>query len=215
MALETAIFKPDPFSSHGICCKDFHPLGGTGGGGGTWSYVCGPEEEDSSYSADHHYQVVDNKNNTSIVVQDHLNEIWNCSSTCSSVLVGNVSRRHDPDSTNSISSAENYGCYNVVSREASDPAAEDQAAAANATSTGRRKRRRTRSIKNKEEVENQRMTHIAVERNRRRQMNDYLSVLRSMMPPSYVQRVLKPFLFICILPYLVYEHSQSPIKSSI
>lgn len=55
--------------------------------------------------------------------------------------------------------------------------------------TGRRKRRRTRSTKNKEEIENQRMTHIAVERNRRKQMNDYLAVLRSLMPSSYVQRV--------------------------
>ncbi|KAK1588328.1 hypothetical protein Q3G72_022185 [Acer saccharum] len=52
----------------------------------------------------------------------------------------------------------------------------------------RRKRRRTRTTKNKEEVENQRMTHIAVERNRRKQMNEYLAVLRSLMPPSYVQR---------------------------
>nr|CAD1838124.1 unnamed protein product [Ananas comosus var. bracteatus] len=55
---------------------------------------------------------------------------------------------------------------------------------------GRRKRRRTRSVKNKEEVESQRMTHIAVERNRRRQMNEYLAVLRSLMPPSYVQRYI-------------------------
>jgi len=53
---------------------------------------------------------------------------------------------------------------------------------------GRRKRRR-RSCKNKEEVEQQRMTHIAVERNRRKQMNEYLAVIRSLMPPSYVQRV--------------------------
>ncbi|XP_020104253.1 transcription factor bHLH94-like [Ananas comosus] len=53
---------------------------------------------------------------------------------------------------------------------------------------GRRKRRRTRSVKNMEEVESQRMTHIAVERNRRRQMNEYLAILRSLMPPSYVQR---------------------------
>ncbi|CAJ1950559.1 unnamed protein product [Sphenostylis stenocarpa] len=52
----------------------------------------------------------------------------------------------------------------------------------------RRKRKRTRPSKNKEDVENQRMTHIAVERNRRRQMNDHLSVLRSLMPPSYIQR---------------------------
>jgi hypothetical protein len=59
-----------------------------------------------------------------------------------------------------------------------------------AATMGRLKRRRTRSTKNKEEKENQRMTHIAVERNRRKQMNDYLAVLRSMMPPSYVQKVL-------------------------
>ncbi|KAG8663681.1 hypothetical protein MANES_01G239200v8 [Manihot esculenta] len=52
----------------------------------------------------------------------------------------------------------------------------------------RRKRKRTRKIKNKEEVETQRMTHIAVERNRRRQMNDHLNSLRSLMPSSYVER---------------------------
>ncbi|KAJ1387462.1 Myc-type, basic helix-loop-helix [Sesbania bispinosa] len=32
------------------------------------------------------------------------------------------------------------------------------------------------------------MTHIAVERNRRKQMNEYLSVLRTLMPDSYIQR---------------------------
>lgn len=58
-----------------------------------------------------------------------------------------------------------------------------------AAAGGRRKRRRTKSTKNKEEIENQRMTHIAVERNRRKQMNEFLAVLRSLMPPSYVQRV--------------------------
>lgn len=58
------------------------------------------------------------------------------------------------------------------------------------SSSGRRKRRRAnRSNKNKEELENQRMTHITVERNRRKQMNDYLNALRSLMPPSYIQRV--------------------------
>ncbi|THU52185.1 hypothetical protein C4D60_Mb10t01330 [Musa balbisiana] len=53
---------------------------------------------------------------------------------------------------------------------------------------GRRKRRRIKTFKNQEEVENQRMTHIAVERNRRKQMNEYLGALRSLMPASYVQR---------------------------
>jgi hypothetical protein len=54
---------------------------------------------------------------------------------------------------------------------------------------GRRKRRRATSVKDVEEAESQRMTHIAVERNRRRQMNEYLAALRSIMPTSYVQRV--------------------------
>ncbi|KAL3591542.1 hypothetical protein D5086_010182 [Populus alba] len=53
---------------------------------------------------------------------------------------------------------------------------------------GRRKRQRRISIKDEAEVAHQRMTHIKVERNRRKQMNDYLTVIRSMMPPSYVQR---------------------------
>uniref|UniRef100_A0A453PAZ5 BHLH domain-containing protein n=1 Tax=Aegilops tauschii subsp. strangulata TaxID=200361 RepID=A0A453PAZ5_AEGTS len=52
----------------------------------------------------------------------------------------------------------------------------------------RKRRRRARSCKSREETECQRMTHIAVERNRRRQMNEYLVVLRSLMPESYVQR---------------------------
>ena len=60
---------------------------------------------------------------------------------------------------------------------------------ATVTATSRRKRRRTKSAKNTEEIENQRRTHIAVERNRRKQMNEYLAVLRSLMPSSYVQRV--------------------------
>lgn len=60
---------------------------------------------------------------------------------------------------------------------------------------GRKKRKRKpRVCKNKEEAETQRMTHIAVERNRRKQMNEHLAILRSLMPESYAQRVL-PCLF--------------------
>ncbi|WVZ55757.1 hypothetical protein U9M48_006379 [Paspalum notatum var. saurae] len=65
-----------------------------------------------------------------------------------------------------------------------NPAPEPVAAAA----PRRRKRRRAKVVKNKEEIETQRMTHIAVERNRRRQMNEYLAVLRDLMPPSYAHR---------------------------
>ncbi|KAF7837150.1 transcription factor FAMA isoform X2 [Senna tora] len=59
----------------------------------------------------------------------------------------------------------------------------------NTTNNKSSKRKRSRSIKTSEEVESQRMTHIAVERNRRKQMNEHLRVLRSLMPGSYVQRV--------------------------
>ncbi|PON48015.1 Basic helix-loop-helix transcription factor [Parasponia andersonii] len=52
----------------------------------------------------------------------------------------------------------------------------------------KKRRRKPRVCKNKEEAESQRMTHIAVERNRRKQMNEHLAVLRSLMPESYVQR---------------------------
>ncbi|KAK4341563.1 hypothetical protein RND71_040064 [Anisodus tanguticus] len=55
------------------------------------------------------------------------------------------------------------------------------------TNESKKKRKRSR-MKSNEEVENQRMTHIEVERNRRKQMNDHLHVLRSLMPNSYVQR---------------------------
>lgn len=67
-----------------------------------------------------------------------------------------------------------------------DPKTED-----GATVKEKRKRKRTRAPKNKDEVENQRMTHIAVERNRRRQMNEHLNSLRSLMPPPFLQRVTK------------------------
>uniref|UniRef100_J3LJE5 BHLH domain-containing protein n=1 Tax=Oryza brachyantha TaxID=4533 RepID=J3LJE5_ORYBR len=42
--------------------------------------------------------------------------------------------------------------------------------------------------KKPEEAESQRMTHIAVERNRRRLMNDHLASLRSLIPSSYIPR---------------------------
>ena len=62
------------------------------------------------------------------------------------------------------------------------------------------KRKRPRSTKTTEEVEIQRMTHIAVERNRRKQMNEHLRVLRALMPNSYVQRVrLLGFLLLLLL----------------
>lgn len=58
----------------------------------------------------------------------------------------------------------------------------------------RRKRPRPRAApppekrKKPEEAESQRMTHVAVERNRRRLMNDHLASLRSLIPSHYIPR---------------------------
>lgn len=98
-------------------------------------------------------------------------EIRNWETSCSS-MVHNLEELD----VNNYSSPENNCTTKVVVSE-------------QGANVGKRKRRRTKTCKNKEEVENQRMTHIAVERNRRKQMNEYLAVLRSLMPPSYVQRV--------------------------
>ncbi|XP_020593180.1 transcription factor bHLH57-like isoform X2 [Phalaenopsis equestris] len=55
-----------------------------------------------------------------------------------------------------------------------------------------RKKRKRMAAKNgcsgMGEAESQRMTHIVVERNRRRLMNEHLAALRSLMPSSFVQR---------------------------
>ncbi|KAK2642936.1 hypothetical protein Ddye_024699 [Dipteronia dyeriana] len=59
----------------------------------------------------------------------------------------------------------------------------------NSAAQGRKKReRKPRVYKSKEKSEIQRMTHIVVERNRRKQMNEHLAVLHSLMPKSYVQK---------------------------
>lgn len=69
---------------------------------------------------------------------------------------------------------------------------------------GRKKRRRRQNVcKNKEESETQRMTHIAVERNRRKLMNEHLAVLRSLMPESYLQRVGCLRVLLCLEVYMV------------
>lgn len=57
-----------------------------------------------------------------------------------------------------------------------------------AVQSRRKRKRRSRVCRNREEAETQRMTHITVERNRRKLMNEHLAVLRSLMPESYVQR---------------------------
>lgn len=62
-----------------------------------------------------------------------------------------------------------------------------------------------------EEAECQRMTHIAVERNRRRLMNDHLASLRSLIPSDYIPRVSHP----CLTQEFINLTSQCRKKSRI
>ncbi|XP_008782180.2 transcription factor bHLH94-like [Phoenix dactylifera] len=105
-------------------------------------------------------------------------------------LGGKVGGNWDPTSSSLVQNLKEWDANSSLLEACEGTALEGEAkeAAAAAAAAGRRKRRRAKSVKNKEEVESQRMIHIAVERNRRKQMNEYLAVLRSLMPPSYVQR---------------------------
>ncbi|XP_007039472.2 PREDICTED: transcription factor bHLH71 [Theobroma cacao] len=85
--------------------------------------------------------------------------------------------------------ASSLNCFPLVTPQCRSTGVEATDRRPNLAVQGRKKRRRKpRVCKNKEEAETQRMTHIAVERNRRKQMNEHLAVLRSLMPESYVQR---------------------------
>lgn len=135
-------------------------------GGGAWGYDFCLQEEEEDHKAvlgilDTHTE------------QAGLHANWDSSSPPPSAL--QTVKDWDPNSSPEA-------CSVVYQSPPADPTEP-------APATTRRKRRRTKTSKNKEEIENQRMTHIVVERNRRKQMNEYLAVLRSLMPPSYVQRV--------------------------
>lgn len=94
----------------------------------------------------------------------------------------------------------------------------DSSVAETNNNNNKSKRKRARSVKTSEEVESQRMTHIAVERNRRKQMNEHLRVLRSLMPGSYVQRVLpythffKKILIFFRQIYELFNHLSNEVK---
>ncbi|KAL9450017.1 hypothetical protein AB3S75_011870 [Citrus x aurantiifolia] len=162
MALEAVVYpKPqDPFGYS--CNKDIYSLPGEGGG--AWGYDFCFQQEDRTLLG-----IIDAN-----IIEQGLHANWDSSSSPSIM-------QHANESWGPNSSPDAYAADQTLSAGSFSPAAA-------ATTGGRRKRRRTKSSKNKEEIENQRMTHIAVERNRRKQMNEYLAILRSLMPPSYVQR---------------------------
>ncbi|KAG5244871.1 transcription factor bHLH [Salix suchowensis] len=175
MALEAAVLQQDWFGHSG---KELYSLLG-----GNWSYDFGLDQNEEDHDNSCSSYFLENQTET------FLHEDWNAFQPPNS-MVPHLNDLH-------------LTCSNIPSSsDASIDAANGLLSTAPPTSdhhhhhsgepsempATRVKRRRSRSKKNKEEIENQRMTHIAVERNRRKQMNEYLSVLRALMPESYVQR---------------------------
>lgn len=159
MALEAVVY-PKEYNPFSYVCKDFYSLAAS-----NWGYDFSLQEAQDKALVG----IFDHQNNHLDHQQGSLLGNWDYQCSSSHSLLQTV-KEWDPNS----------------SPEAMET---PPLPPPSSTTTGRRKRRRTRSSKNKEEMENQRMTHIVVERNRRKQMNEYLAVLRSLMPQSYVQRV--------------------------
>ncbi|KAI3978608.1 hypothetical protein MKX01_015783 [Papaver californicum] len=185
MALE--VFPQELF---GYGFKDLYNLlgGGVAGGGNSnfLSYDYGVEEDNKQED------IVSGSGGGEIINHHNKQEPADTNWDIPSSLVSNVKELQETNSSSEIVNGDG-SILGFSSQISEDPVSISTTPAAAATTTdsstsGRRKRRRAKSNKNKEEVENQRMIHIAVERNRRRQMNEYLAVLRSLMPPSYVQR---------------------------
>ncbi|XWS14954.1 hypothetical protein CRYUN_Cryun35bG0052600 [Craigia yunnanensis] len=170
MALEAVVYPQDPFT---YTCKDFYHVGVGAWGGYDFCF-----EEDKAL-------IGILNNNIEQQGSTHLQANWDSSSTS----VMQHAKEWDPYSSPEACTIDRSLPAAGFPAPIEPPAAATETATTTTTTTNsRRKRRRTWSSKNKEELENQRMTHITVERNRRKQMNEYLAVLRSLMPPSYVQR---------------------------
>ncbi|KAL5201385.1 hypothetical protein ABZP36_035739 [Zizania latifolia] len=172
MALEAVLLSRGLFGGRRCAMEGGVGGGGGGGGGGAWS---------SPFSGFEGMMDLDGGN-------------WDAAA-CSSMLLHGFQELEIPvaAAAEDVPPPPPPGEMTVAAgcaENAGGGVGQDQGAAMTAATVqvGRRKRRRARAAKNKEEVESQRMTHITVERNRRKQMNEYLALLRSLMPPSYVQR---------------------------
>lgn len=186
MALETVVYSQDPF---GYGCKDFYSLlASAPPGGANWGCDFGFQQQHHHH---HELEEEEEEDKSLVAIFDHNHTMdqtvhadWNYYSSAPNSVPHNNIITSELGMSSEPNSSPDEAC--TVGQSYSPPGLADPRPTA---TVGRRKRRRTRSSKNKEELENQRMTHIAVERNRRKQMNEYLAVLRSLMPQSYVQRV--------------------------
>lgn len=177
MALDDVVYPQDPFA---YSCKDLYSVGeGAWGNYDPFAYAnnfLGVSDNNNSTEQGNHHQVLHANMSSSTSVMQHAKESWDPYSSPDGCTTTTVDLP-----------ASSTGGFPPLTLMEPPPA--PAPAPTTTANSNRRKRRRTKSSKNKEELENQRMTHITVERNRRKQMNEYLDVLRSLMPPSYVQRV--------------------------
>ncbi|KAF7139581.1 hypothetical protein RHSIM_Rhsim07G0180500 [Rhododendron simsii] len=161
MELEAILSQKEHF---GYTSKDLYDLLE-----GNWGCEFGlPEQEEEEYgSFEFHEGQINNSNHTN----------WNSPPPTSSIWPYSYLDQWGANNPNSSSEVpDTTSIYPCEEFQQLDPI------------STRPRPRRSRSKKNMEEIESQRMTHIAVERNRRKQMNEYLSALRGLMPDSYVQR---------------------------
>ncbi|KAJ7521635.1 hypothetical protein O6H91_19G062200 [Diphasiastrum complanatum] len=100
-----------------------------------------------------------------------------------------IASEHDEESSRNAKSGMHSSLEKGLTNSLDGPLCGGPSRSSSGTDTqNKAKRKRAKSCKTSEEVESQRQTHITVERNRRKQMNEHLNVLRSLMPGSYVQR---------------------------
>ncbi|KAJ6337598.1 hypothetical protein OIU76_007305 [Salix suchowensis] len=139
MELEAVVYSQDPFA---YGCMDSFSVAG----GGAWDYDF--EWQDKTF-----HGILENNS----IEQQGLHANWDSPSPPLMQQEKEWDRRNlsSPGTCNGDQSIQGILFPSIM-----EPAP--------VTATNRRKRRRTKSSKNKEEIENQRMTHIAVERNRRK-----------------------------------------------
>ncbi|KAL9234295.1 hypothetical protein vseg_009180 [Gypsophila vaccaria] len=171
MALEAFMFSEDPLTNYTTCSKEYNNLYG---GTFTMDYY-----DVGNYSSLYDGDILDIINSNNLASNQE-------------PLVENTNQWEalQQHQFHTPITPQQYGnnvllCDYYSSPEEAPPTG---VVAPSVAESGTRRKRRRRSGKNKEEVEQQRMTHIAVERNRRKQMNEYLASIRSLMPPSYVLR---------------------------
>ncbi|KAL6993182.1 hypothetical protein U1Q18_011300 [Sarracenia purpurea var. burkii] len=176
MALETLVFQQDPFSYNYKEDLNLYTID-DGGGGYSYRYTHGFEEENVNF------ETPDGEN-----MEQCFRGYWDSSSP--------LPHPPPPPPPPPMAQSVTEGAANFSSPDPCVAAGDGlqlvggdyPPVGAPASFPGRTKRRRNKTVKNEVDIENQRRTHITVERNRRKQMNHYLAELRSLMPPSYAQR---------------------------